>query len=234
MRRAWRRTGWARVTGQAAAGAAGRGAHGAEEDVGFAREGAAGIGISRPGRWMRRWRARWNGFRRTAIADRAAEPREFSGLVEVLPERAGRCAWPVHWARRGGIERPRSVAGGEWRRRRRGRPQAVDAAQRGRKLDLICSMGFCGALDPTLCRSAIFSWPTRVAGVRPEYRSPARVRTPASPPGVLASIDHVAQTAEEKRELARGGRRRRWKWKPPASPQRAAALRPALLLRASR
>ena len=55
-------TGWARLTGRAAARAAGRGADGAQEDVGDAREGRAASWASTPARPKRRCDARWSGF----------------------------------------------------------------------------------------------------------------------------------------------------------------------------
>ncbi len=73
------------------------------------------------------------------------------------------------------------------------------------RLDLICSMGFCGALDDAMRIGDIFV-AERVQGrgrgiCRGANRSPRRPHRT----GVLASIDHVAQTADEKRGSAQRG-----------------------------
>lgn len=132
----------------------------------------------------------------------AAEPREFSGLVQSC-RNVKLLAWPVYWARSADLNGREVllVANGAGRRRA---AEAVDVARSMSKLDLICNMGFCGALENEMGIGDIFV-AGRVQGgdaeyvaVQPKSRHPFHT-------GVLASIDRVAQTAEEKRGLrARG------------------------------
>jgi adenosylhomocysteine nucleosidase len=77
---------------------------------------------------------------------------------------------------------------------------AVDTALAGFHPDAIVSMGFCGALDPTLGIADIVVGTTILAnggtfGAQPPTAS-RRHRT-----GAVCSIDHVAGTAEEKAKL---------------------------------
>jgi adenosylhomocysteine nucleosidase len=81
---------------------------------------------------------------------------------------------------------------------------AVDAAAETFQPDAVISTGFCGALDPQL-RLADLVVATSVAVADRTY--PAQPVSTASPhhAGVVCSIDHVAQTAEEKLRLRAGG-----------------------------
>jgi nucleoside phosphorylase len=81
---------------------------------------------------------------------------------------------------------------------------AVDAALRGFPSDAIVSTGFCGALAPVLDVADIVVGSGISAGSRifpALYPACARVHHT----GVICSIDHVAQTAAEKRRLRSGG-----------------------------
>ena len=72
--------------------------------------------------------------------------------------------------------------------------------------EAIVSTGFCGALDETLGIADVVA-ATAVVGERPR-RIRCAVQSEAPHIGVVCSIDHVAQTAEEKRRLRRiGGER---------------------------
>jgi adenosylhomocysteine nucleosidase len=73
---------------------------------------------------------------------------------------------------------------------------AVDAALADFRPDAIVSMGFCGALDPSLAIADIV-----VATSVNTF--PAQAPTSSKPhrAGTVCSIDHVAATAEEKRQL---------------------------------
>lgn len=132
----------------------------------------------------------------------AAEPREFGRLLKFC-RNVRKLDWPVHWARtaklNGGDATLLANGAGALRA-----AQAVEVAATFETIGLICSMGFCGALDDEMTAGDIFV-AERVQTCGGEYvatrpRSGRRHRT-----GLLASIDHVAQTAEEKRELrARG------------------------------
>lgn len=132
----------------------------------------------------------------------AADPREFRGLVRFC-SRLEPLGWPIHWARCGELNGRRVVlvANGAGAARA---GQAVDVAKAAGGLDLVCSMGFCGALDRNLGIGDIFV----AESIRATGRSfpVARPRTGQSyVSGVLASIDRVAQTAEEKRNLRASG-----------------------------
>ena len=128
----------------------------------------------------------------------AAEPREFQGLVKFC-RNVRRLDWPVHWAREAELNGQESwlVANGAGPGRA---AQAVRVAQSFGKLGLICSMGYCGALADEMKPGAIFvaervqTCDREYVTLRPECRRP-------HDRGVLASIDHVAQTAEEKKGL---------------------------------
>ena len=132
----------------------------------------------------------------------AAEPREFSGLLKFC-RKVRKLDWPVHWARAAELNgrEVALLANGAGAARA---AQAVEVAGSFEKLGLICSMGFCGALDETMTVGDIFV-AERVQMRGGEYaavRPQSRRRHGA---GVLASIDHVAQTAEEKRDLRAHG-----------------------------
>ena len=132
----------------------------------------------------------------------AAEPREFSGLLKFC-RNLKPLAWAVRSVRSADLNGREVllVANGAGRRRA---AQAVDVASRMSKLDLICNMGFCGALESGMEIGDIFvagrvqTGDAVYAAVQPQSKRPYHA-------GVLASIDHVTQTAEEKRNLrARG------------------------------
>ena len=132
----------------------------------------------------------------------AAEPREFSGLVQFC-RNVKRLGWPVYSARSADLNGREVllVANGAGRRLA---AQAVDVASSMGKLDLICNMGFCGALESGMEIGDIFV-AGRVQGGDAEYVAVTPQSTRPYHAGVLASIDRVAQTAGEKSELrARG------------------------------
>lgn len=132
----------------------------------------------------------------------AADPREFQGLVKFC-RNVRRLDWPVHWAREAELSGRQSwlVANGAGAGRA---SQAVEIAQSFGKLGLICSMGYCGALAEGMKPGDIFvaervqTCDREYVTFRPESRWPHSR-------GVLVSIDHVAQTAEEKKELQKRG-----------------------------
>jgi nucleoside phosphorylase len=132
----------------------------------------------------------------------AAEPREFSGLLTFC-KNVKPLAWPVLWARSAELNgRPAVlVANGA------GRAQAalaVNAASLVEKLDLICNMGFCGALVSGMAIGDIFV-AERVQTGHGEFVAAKPQSDLPHHAGVLASIDRVAQTAEEKRDLRMRG-----------------------------
>jgi adenosylhomocysteine nucleosidase len=128
----------------------------------------------------------------------AADPRELSSWVsrwaDVRPVRLA-----VNWARSGNWNgRPAvAIANGA------GADRAFTAAIMAGDVSAVCNVGFCGALDETLEIGDV------VVGteIRDEnHFYPASV--PGGPMvkyGTVASIDHVAQTAAEKRDLRSTG-----------------------------
>jgi adenosylhomocysteine nucleosidase len=132
----------------------------------------------------------------------AAEPREFDGLLPFC-SCVRKLAWPVYWARRaqsGGRQLWMVANGAGAAHAGRAAEVAYTACQPG----VIVSMGFCGALDPALEIGDVFvATAVDTAGRRFDVRLPHSDGAPAT--GVLASIDHVAQTAAEKARLRSAG-----------------------------
>jgi len=131
-----------------------------------------------------------------------AEAREFSGVLKFC-RKVRPLGWPVRWSR-WALMNGREVfmaANGAGAARA---AAAVEAAHAAERLDLICSMGFCGALEDDMRIGDIFvaervqADGAEYAVARPETERPHHV-------GVLASINHVAQTADEKASLRRSG-----------------------------
>jgi adenosylhomocysteine nucleosidase len=132
----------------------------------------------------------------------AADRREFSGILQhsagISPARLA-----VVWSRsaRLGTHQVVLVANGAGAQRA---ATAVDAALSGFPAEAIVSTGFCGALAPELgiadivVGSAISVGPRTFPVLYPECAQLHQI-------GVVCSIDHVAQTAAEKRELRSGG-----------------------------
>ncbi len=128
----------------------------------------------------------------------AADPRECTGLLSHW-EQVQPLQLPVHWARTGrwkGRE-VTAIANGA------GAERAFAAVLVAPKSSAVCNIGFCGALDESLQIGDVFvateirngtdSWPALLPD------------TPNSPTGVVASIDHIAQTAAEKSNLRASG-----------------------------
>lgn len=131
-----------------------------------------------------------------------AEAREFSGVLRFC-RNVERLRWPVNWARRAQLNGGEVwlVANGAGAARA---AKAVEAASAAGRLDLICSMGFCGALENDIRIGDIFV-AERVQARTGEYAAARPSTARAYHTGVLASIDRVAQTAEEKAHLRRRG-----------------------------
>ena len=135
----------------------------------------------------------------------ASAPMEFCGAelhsARRFPIVAGACA--VDWSRtyRLGSHDVLAVANGAGASCA---ASAVDAAAAVFLPDAVISTGFCGALDPQL-RVADVVVATSVVG--PDRSYPALPVSTAARhhSGVVCSVDHVAQTAEEKRLLRAGG-----------------------------
>jgi adenosylhomocysteine nucleosidase len=132
----------------------------------------------------------------------AAEPREFDGLLRFCSG-VRKLAWPVDWARsaESGDRQLWLVANGAGAAHA---GHAVAVASPACRPEAIVSMGFCGALDPALNIGDVFvATAVDADGRRFEVRLPQSEARHAT--GVLASIDHVAQTAAEKKLLREGG-----------------------------
>jgi adenosylhomocysteine nucleosidase len=109
----------------------------------------------------------------------------------------------VDWARalRLGTHEILAVANGAGARRA---ASAVDAACEVFDPDSVISTGFCGALDPQLGVADVVVATSVVTGDRYYPALPVSSATPHHS-GVVCSIGHVAQTAEEKRRLRADG-----------------------------
>jgi nucleoside phosphorylase len=128
----------------------------------------------------------------------AADPREFAGLLPHL-EDVRPLQLPVHWSRtaRWKGRQVTAIANGA------GAERAFAAVLVAPKPAAVCNIGFCGALDESLqiadvvvateIRAATHTWQT------------AAFEAPPARQAALASIDHIAQTAVEKRNLRATG-----------------------------
>jgi nucleoside phosphorylase len=114
-------------------------------------------------------------------------------------ERSKTVDLPVHWALEG-VWRGReviAVANGAGSERASAAVQAVPFAS------AVCNIGFCGALADSLAPGDVFV-ATSVVGNGGSWKS-ADPKGPRAASGQLISIDRIAQTAREKRDLALTG-----------------------------
>jgi adenosylhomocysteine nucleosidase len=128
----------------------------------------------------------------------AADPRELSDWVNRW-ENVSPVALAVNWARAGKWKgrAVAAIANGA------GAERAFAAAILAGNISAVCNTGFCGALDKRLnigdvvvgteVRNGTHTYPASLPG------------GPKSSSGPVMSIDHVAQTAEEKRSLRETG-----------------------------
>jgi adenosylhomocysteine nucleosidase len=131
----------------------------------------------------------------------ASAPMEFSGLLKLAKPHAA-VGTASLWMRSGRINGHDilMVANGAGRERA---AAAVDSAT-AFDPDAVVSTGFCGALDPELPIAAVVVG-TCITEARRKYGALA-VRAPGSHTrGVVATVDHVVQTAAEKRALRAEG-----------------------------
>ena len=130
----------------------------------------------------------------------AAEPREFSGLLKFCTD-VKRLNWPLHWARAAVLNGREVllVANGAGGVRS---AEAVAVASSDRKLNWICSMGFCGALENGMHAGDIFV-AERVDGGGEKYTtSKPHSGTVRHRTGVVASIDRVSKRIQTRAGLA--------------------------------
>jgi nucleoside phosphorylase len=131
-----------------------------------------------------------------------AEAREFGGVLKFC-RNVRPLGWPVRWSRWAEMNGREVLLAANGAGAARA-AAAVEAAYAAGRLDLICSMGFCGALEDDMRIGDIFvAEHVQADGVEYAAAKPETVRLHHR--GVLASIDHVAQTAEEKAVLRRRG-----------------------------
>lgn len=132
----------------------------------------------------------------------AAAPMEFPGILTHATH-AKPAGLPLDWSRTARLGHHELVLAANGAGARRA-ASAVDAALQTFPPDAIISTGFCGALAPELEIAQVVVGTVVSAGTR---RYPAL--HPASNRhhhlGVVCSIDHVAQTADEKRRLRNSG-----------------------------
>jgi hypothetical protein len=128
----------------------------------------------------------------------AAEPRECLPFL-VHWESSKPARLPVHWAREGRWKgrSALAIANGAGSDRARAAVLAAPAPA------AVCNIGFCGALVETLAPGDIFV-ATEVRNTEHAWTT-QQIHTPVAASGILLSIGRIAQTAREKRELARTG-----------------------------
>lgn len=133
----------------------------------------------------------------------AAEAREFGGLLPYC-ESVEKLDWPMEWARMVKLKGKKVflAANGAGRKRT---ADAVDLA-RAERPDVtgVVSTGFCGGLDPILKIGDVFvATSIQSGGELLPVGAPRSAR--AFMTGTLVTIDRVAQTAQEKRDLCSAG-----------------------------
>ena len=128
----------------------------------------------------------------------ASDPIEYGGILNRIEARQ-RGQLPVRWCRSGrlnGNEIVLAANGVGWHRA----AAAVDAGWAASRPEAVISTGFCGALDPKLQIADVVVGTRVVAGGSAYAALPVGcAREHAA--GVVCSVDHVVQTAREKREL---------------------------------
>jgi adenosylhomocysteine nucleosidase len=132
----------------------------------------------------------------------AADRMEFPGILRHLTEVKSTTV-PVDWSRSARLANHQLILAANGAGAQRA-ASAVEAALQEFPAEAIVSTGFCGALAPELQIADIVVGSAISAGSRnfpALYPACARLHQI----GVVCSIDHVAQTAAEKRELRSGG-----------------------------
>jgi nucleoside phosphorylase len=132
----------------------------------------------------------------------ASHRREFDGMV-AHAEETRPASYPVEWSRSGWLSGNEVVMASNGVGAKRA-GAAVDAIAAKFRPEAVISTGFCGALDLAFNVGDVVVG-TSVAGAEMEY--PAWPVTGAAPfhTGVIRSVDHVVQTAEEKTRLSLKG-----------------------------
>ena len=132
----------------------------------------------------------------------AADPMEFPGILAHATD-AKSTTVPVDWSRSARLGNHELVLAANGAGAQRA-ASAVEAAMQRFPAEAIVSTGFCGALAEELEIADVVVGTAISAGSRTfPALHPASDRQHHM--GVVCSIDHVAQTAEEKRRLRAGG-----------------------------
>jgi adenosylhomocysteine nucleosidase len=132
----------------------------------------------------------------------ASDPGEFSGIL-AHADRCERVAAPVDWARSARFRGHEALLAANGAGAVRA-AAAVDAGLKVFRADALVSTGYCGALDPKLDLAAVVVG-TQISSGDQIYPALAVTGATAHYAGVVCTIDHVAQTAEEKRRLHGSG-----------------------------
>jgi adenosylhomocysteine nucleosidase len=137
----------------------------------------------------------------------AAEAREFDGLLPFCASIQS-LHWPISYARSAQLNGRQVILAANGA----GPNRAAEAAEVARSkmpngsTEAVVSTGFCGALDPQLKVGDIFvATSIQVGGELQPVSTPQCTR--AHHTGTLVSMDRVAQTTEEKRDLCSAGAR---------------------------
>jgi adenosylhomocysteine nucleosidase len=123
---------------------------------------------------------------------------EYGGILNRMEARQSR-RLPIHWCQSGrlnGNEMLLAANGAGWQRA----VAAVEAAWTVSPPEAVISTGFCGALDPKLQIADVVVG-TRVVAGGLDYAALPVGCAGEHATGVVCSVDHVVQTATEKRAL---------------------------------
>jgi adenosylhomocysteine nucleosidase len=135
----------------------------------------------------------------------AAEAREFAGLLPFCGS-VQKLDWPIAWARSAELKGRKIflAANGAGPRCAAEAIEVARTEARDELMESLVSTGFCGGLDPALKVGDVF--------VATRIQSGAEVSAAQAPQsarrcvtGTLVSVDRVAQTTEEKRDLHSSG-----------------------------
>jgi adenosylhomocysteine nucleosidase len=137
----------------------------------------------------------------------AAEAREFDGLLPFCAS-IQNLHWPISYARSAQLNGRQVIlaANGAGPHRAAEAAEAAHSKMPAATIAAVVSTGFCGALDPQLKVGDIFvATSIQVGGELQPVSAPQCNR--AHYTGALVSMDRVAQTTEEKRDLCSAGAR---------------------------
>ena len=133
----------------------------------------------------------------------AAEAREFDGLLPFCASTEA-LDWPISYARSAQLNGRQIYLAANGAGPNRAAEAVEIARSKIPKTSAVVSTGFCGALDPALKIGDVFvATSIQIGGELAPVLTPQCSRAHFS--GTLVSIDRVAQTTEEKRDLCRSG-----------------------------